>query len=86
MIEKYLNNRYLTLYAFPFFLGCLSTLSFQPFNFILVNFLVLPLYFYLLIFIKKKSKSIYRKKPFKKNLFIFGRYLDLDFIFQVFIG
>ena len=30
------------------------------------------MFFYLLVYIKKKSKGIYRKKPFKKNLFLFG--------------
>ena len=82
MIEKYLNNRYLTLYILPFFLGCLSTLSFQPFNLSFINFLILPLYFYLLIFIKKKSKSTYRKKPFKKNLLIFGTLFGFGFYFS----
>ncbi len=72
MIEKYLNNRFLTLYFWPFTLGSLTVFSFQPFNFLLINFFVLPLFFYLIVFINKKSKSIYRKKPYKKNLFICG--------------
>ena len=72
MSYKILNNRFLTLYLIPFFLGSLTVLSFQPFNFFFINFITLPLFFYLIIFIKKKSKSIYRKKPFYKNLFILG--------------
>ena len=72
MIEKYLESRFFTLYFLPFILGSLTVLSFQPFNFTLINFLVLPLFFYLIVYIKRKSKSIYRKKPYKKNLFIFG--------------
>ena len=72
MFEKYLNNRYFVLYIFPFLLGGISILSFQPFNLTIVNFLVLPLFFYLIIYVKKKSKSTYRIKPFKKNLFITG--------------
>ena len=72
MIEKYLNNRFLILYFWPFTLGSLTVFSFQPFNFLLINFFVLPLFFYLIVFINKKSKSIYRKKPYKKNLFICG--------------
>ena len=72
MIEKYLNNRLLTLYLIPFSLGSLTVLSYQPFNFSLINFFILPSFFYLIIYIKKKSKSVYRKKPYKKNLFIFG--------------
>ena len=66
------KNRFSILYIYPFFLGALTVFSFQPFNFIFINFLVLPIFFYLLVFINKKSKSIYRKKPYKKNFFIFG--------------
>ena len=72
MIEQYLNNRILTLYIIPFVLGSLSILSFEPFNITLVNFLIFPIFFYLLIYINKKSKAVYRNKPYKKNFFIFG--------------
>ena len=72
MIEKYLSNRLLTLYIFPFLAGILTVFSFQPFNITLLNFVLLPSVFYMIVFINKKSKNIYRKKPFKKNFFIFG--------------
>ena len=63
----------------PFLLGSLTVFSFQPFNFTIINFLILPSLFYLIIFIKKKSKNIYRKKPFKKNLFFFGTSFGFGF-------
>ncbi len=72
MIEKYLNNRFFILYLIPFIFGSLSVLSFEPFNLMVINFLILPFVFYLLIYINKKSRSVYRKKPYRKNLFIFG--------------
>ncbi len=72
MTEKFLNNRFFTLYIIPFIFGSLTILSFEPFNFTIINCLIFPCFFYLLIYINKKSKSIYRKKPYKKNLFIFG--------------
>ena len=72
MLEKYLDNKSFSLLFLPFSLGSLTVFSFQPFNFTLVNFIILPIFFYLITYIKKKSKSTYRKKPFKKNLFIFG--------------
>lgn len=72
MIERLLHNRFLTLYILPFILGSLTVFSFQPFNLTIFNFFILPFFFYLIVFIKKKSQSNYRKKPFKKNLFIFG--------------
>ena len=72
MLEKYLNNRFFILYFLPFCIGSLSVLSFSPFNFTWINFIIFPFFFYLIIYINKKSKSIYRKKPYKKNLFLFG--------------
>ena len=79
MIEKFLENRLITLFLVPLFIGLLTVLSFQPFNYILINFFVLPLSFYLIIYIKKKSKGIYRKRPFKKNLFLFGTSFGFGF-------
>ena len=60
MSEKYLNNRFFTLYFLPLIIGSLTVFSFQPFNYLFVNFIILPLYFYLVVYIKKKSKGVYR--------------------------
>ena len=79
MIEKYLKSRFLTLYIIPFLFGSLTILSFEPFNLLIVNLIIFPLFFYLLVFINKKSKSIYRKKPYKKNLFLFGMAFGFGF-------
>ena len=46
---------------------------------VLINFIVLPIFFYLTVYIKKKSKSVYRKKPYKKNLFFFGTAFGFGF-------
>ena len=72
MIEKYLNNRFFTLYIIPLILGSLTILSFEPFNLTIINLIIFPFFFYLLVYINKSSKVIYRQKPYKKNLFIFG--------------
>ena len=72
MLKKYLNNRFLILYLTPFIIGLLSVFSFQPYNLILINFFILPIFFWFTVYINKKSKSTFRKKPYKKNLFIFG--------------
>ncbi len=79
MLDKYLNNRFLILYFVPFTLGSLTVFSFEPFNFTIINFLLLPILFYLIVIIKKKSKSTYRKKPYKKNLFILGTTFGFSF-------
>ncbi len=79
MFEKYLNNRFLTLYLIPFIIGSLATLSFEPFNLTIINLIIFPLSFYLIIYIKKKSKAVYRQKPYKKNFFTFGLLLGFGF-------
>ncbi len=79
MFEKYLNNRLFILFLFPFLLGSLTVFSFQPYNFTVINFLILPSFFYLIVYIKKKSKSVFRKKPFRKNLFICGTSFGFGF-------
>ena len=79
MIEKYLDNRFLVLILIPFSIGSLTVFSFQPFNLSIINFFILPLFFYLIVHIKKKSKGTYRKRPFKKNLFIFGSAFGFGF-------
>ena len=65
---SFFNKRFFIIFLFPLILGGLAVLSFQPFNFFFLNFLSLPLLFYLIVYVKKKSKSVYRKKPFLKNL------------------
>jgi len=79
MIDKFLQGRFFILYLYPFIIGCLSTLSFEPFNLIFVNVIILPIFFYLIIYINKRSKSTYRKKPYKKNLFIVGLLFGFGF-------
>jgi len=56
----------------PFFLGLMTVFTFQPFNISLINFFVLPVFFLILVYVKKSSMSTYRKKPFQKNLFLLG--------------
>ena len=79
MLERSLNNRFLTLYMIPFVMGSLTTLSFQPFNFTIINFFIFPIFFYLITYINKKSKVVYRNKPYKKNLFQFGLLFGFGF-------
>ena len=72
MLNKILDNKILVLYLIPLSLGSLTVFSFQPFNFSFLNFILLPIFFLLVVYVRKKSKGIYRKKPYKKNLFILG--------------
>ena len=77
----FFNKRIFIIFIFPLILGGITVLSFQPFNLFFVNFLSLPLLFFIIIYVKKKSKSTYRKKPFFKNLFILGSSFGFGFFF-----
>ena len=79
MFEKYLNNRFSILYLTPFIIGLLTVISFHPFNVTIINFIIFPIFFYLIVYINKKSKSIYRKKPLRKNLFTVGLLFGFGF-------
>ena len=78
---NFFNKRFFIIFLFPLLLGGLTVLSFQPFNFFFVNFLSLSLLFFSIVYVKKKSKSIYRKKPYLKNLFILGTSYGFGFFF-----
>ena len=78
-LEKLLNSRSFIIFILPFFLGLLSVFSFQPFNFTFVNFLIIPALFLMITYVKKKSKNIYRKKPYLRNLFFIGYFFGIGF-------
>ena len=78
-MEKILNNRLIVLYFLPFCLGLLTVFGFQPFNLSFINFFLLPVFFLLIVYVRKKSKSTYRKKPYKKNLFLIGTSFGFGF-------
>ena len=82
MLEKILSNRFFVLYLIPILIGFLTTLSFEPYNITILNFFILPIFFFLLVHINKKSKGVYRKKPHKKNLFVFGLVFGFGFYFS----
>ncbi len=79
MINLILNNRKLLVFVVPFFLGCISVFSFQPFNFTIINFFIFPLFFFILCNINKRSKNKYRKKPHLINLFFVGYFFGIGF-------
>ncbi len=79
MIEKFLNNRLFIVFIIPFTLGAIGVLSFSPFNITLINFFIIPGLFLLVSFVNKKSKSIYRRRPYLRNLFFIGYSFGIGF-------
>ena len=75
------NNRLLVVFLIPFILGSLSIFSFQPFNITILNFILIPCLFFLTVYVGKKSKNTYRKKPYLKNLFFLGYCFGIGFFF-----
>ena len=69
---NFFNKRIFILSIFPFILGGITFLGFRPYNLFFINALSLSLLFYLIFYVKKKTQSSYRKKPFLKNLFFLG--------------
>ena len=69
MVKKLFDNRLFILYIFPFFIGSLTVLSFQPFNYTIINFIIFPLFFYTIVYISKKSQSVLKigKEAFHKQ-------------------
>ena len=78
---NFFNKRYFILFIFPLILGGICVLSFNPFNYFFFNSISLSLLFYLIYYVKKKTQSSYRKKPFLKNLFFLGTSYGFGFFF-----
>ena len=79
MLKNILNNRFAVLYLLPFCLGLLTVFSFQPYNLSFINFVILPIFFLLIVYVGKRSKNVYREKPYRKNLFIIGFIFGFSF-------
>ena len=69
---NFFNKRYFIIFIFPLILGGITVFSFKPFDLFFFNAISVSLLFYLIYYVKKKTQSLYRKKPFLKNLFILG--------------
>jgi len=79
MFKVITNNKFLLVFVTPFILGACSVFTFQPFNFTMLNFFILPIFFIILCDINKRSKNIYRKKPYLRNLFFAGYLFGIGF-------
>jgi apolipoprotein N-acyltransferase len=81
-LTNLINNKLFVMFIAPFFLGTLTALSFSPFNLTLINFFVFPTLLYLILEVKKKIVSKYRKK--KSNYYFF--YLGCSFGYGFFLA
>ena len=79
LLENLINKRVSLVFLFPLVLGMLTVLTFQPYNLTFLNFLIIPCLFAILVYVNKKSKSTYRKKPYLINLFYVGYFFGVGF-------
>ena len=77
----FLNNKFFVIFFSPFILGAISILGFAPYNFTIINFFTFSILLFLILEVKKKTQSIYRKK--KSNRYFF--YLGCAFGFGFFL-
>ncbi len=96
-----LDNKFFVVFFAPFLLGAITVFGFTPYNYTFVNFFSFPILLYLILIIKKKTESKYRKKKtfryffnlgcaFGFGFFLFGNYwiaisLTHDEMFKGFI-
>ena len=76
-----LNNKFSVIFFIPFLLGGLTVLSFAPFNITLISFFSFSILLFLILTVKEKTQSKYRKK--KSNQYFF--YLGCSFGFGFFL-
>ena len=76
-----LNNKIFVIFLGPFLLGVITIFGFAPYSLTFVNFFTFSILLFLIFLIKKRTKSIYRKK--KSNRYFF--YLGCSFGFGFFL-
>ena len=76
-----INNKFFIVFLAPFLLGITTVFGFDPYNFTFVNFFTFSILLFLILEIKKRTQSKYRKK--KSNRYFF--YLGCAFGFGFFL-
>ena len=76
-----LNNKFFVIFFSPFLLGAITVLGFAPYNFTFVNFFTFSILLFLILVVKKRIQSKYRKKK-SKHYFL---YLGSSFGFGFFL-
>jgi len=80
-LSSLLNNKFFAIFFAPFLLGAITIFGFAPYNFTFVNFFTFSILLFLVLIVKKRTESKYRKK--KSNRYFF--YLGCAFGFGFFL-
>ena len=76
-----LDNKFFVIFFAPFLLGAITILGFAPYNLTFINFFTFSILLFLILEVKKRTQSKYRKK--KSNRYFF--YLGCAFGFGFFL-
>jgi len=71
-LTNLLNNKFFIIFIAPFLLGAITILSFPPFNLTFINFISFSLLLFLIVLVRKKTGSKYRRKKSKRYFFYLG--------------
>jgi len=71
-LNTLLNNKLFVLFLSPFLLGAITVFSFAPYNLTFINFFTFSILLFLILNIKKRTHSKYRKKKSNKYFFYLG--------------
>ena len=80
-MTQLLNNKFFVIFLAPFLIGAITIFGFAPYNLSIVNFFTFSVLLFLILVVKKRTKSTYRKK--KSNRYFF--YLGCAFGFGFFL-
>ena len=75
------NNKYFVIFFLPFILGAITVLGFAPYNLTIINFFTFSILLFLILEVKKRTQSIYRKKKSKRYFFYLGCAFGFGFFF-----
>ena len=74
-----LNNKLFVTFLAPFLLGGITILGFPPFNLTFLNFFTFSVLLFLILVIKKRTQSKYRKKKSSRYFFYLGSAFGFGF-------
>ena len=67
-----LNNKFFVIFLAPFLLGAITILGFAPYNLTFINFFTFSILLFLILKVKKRTQSKYRKKRSGRYFFYLG--------------
>ena len=74
-----LNNRFFVLFFAPFLLGAITIFGFAPYNLTFLNFFTFSTILFLILTVKKRTQTTYRKKKFFRHFFYLGSSFGFGF-------